>query len=198
MLAYYTVTRRRSSTAGSSSMLKISTRLGHKLHTGLYGLYYGRPCCLCISKCCVFVWQSTNRKPSQTPCATGMKHNNNNRCHHHLVMKFIINAFLQLLFLLHSFSKPIMLISWFLAEISVLLTDLPAVIGVAIAFNTLFGLPYFVGVLMSFVSTIFCLVRIFWYDDVLLMMPDDVTISSLHFISTFLVAVGTKNFRKSN
>lgn len=43
--------------------------------------------------------------------------------------------------------------AWFLAEIAVILTDLPEVIGIGIACNLFFGWPYWVGVMMSLVTT---------------------------------------------
>ena len=45
------------------------------------------------------------------------------------------------------------LIAWFLAEFSVILTDLPEVIGIGIACNLFFGWPYWIGVLMSLLTT---------------------------------------------
>lgn len=44
-------------------------------------------------------------------------------------------------------------LAWFIAEFSVILTDLPEVIGIGIACNLFFGWPYTVGVLMSLVTT---------------------------------------------
>jgi len=43
--------------------------------------------------------------------------------------------------------------AWFLAEIAVILTDLPEVIGIGIACNLFFGWPYWIGVMMSLVTT---------------------------------------------
>lgn len=43
--------------------------------------------------------------------------------------------------------------AWFLAEFSVILTDLPEVIGIGIACNLFFGWPYWVGVIMSLGTT---------------------------------------------
>jgi len=43
--------------------------------------------------------------------------------------------------------------AWFLAEFSVILTDLPEVIGIGIACNLFFGWPYWAGVLMSLLTT---------------------------------------------
>jgi NRAMP (natural resistance-associated macrophage protein)-like metal ion transporter len=43
--------------------------------------------------------------------------------------------------------------NWAIAEFSTIITDLPTVIGFAIAINYFFGLPYWVGVLMSLVTT---------------------------------------------
>lgn len=48
-------------------------------------------------------------------------------------------------------------IAWFVAEFSVVLTDLPEVIGIGIAVNLFFGWPYWVGVLLSLLTTIFFL-----------------------------------------
>ena len=49
--------------------------------------------------------------------------------------------------------KPLILIAWIIAEFSVIITDLPEVIGIGIAFNVFFGWPYWVGVLISPVTT---------------------------------------------
>ena len=43
--------------------------------------------------------------------------------------------------------------AWFLAEFSVILTDLPEVIGIGIACNLFFGWPYWIGVIMSLGTT---------------------------------------------
>ena len=43
--------------------------------------------------------------------------------------------------------------AWFIAEFSVVLTDLPEVIGIGIALNLFFGWPYWVGVIMSLLTT---------------------------------------------
>jgi len=56
-------------------------------------------------------------------------------------------------------------LNWAIAEISAIITDLPEVIGIGIAFNIFFGWPYYVGVLlsllttMSFLATIRCGMR---------------------------------------
>ena len=44
-------------------------------------------------------------------------------------------------------------LAWFIAEFSVILTDLPEVIGIGIACNLFFGWPYWVGVIMSLLTT---------------------------------------------
>jgi len=44
-------------------------------------------------------------------------------------------------------------IYWAIAEFSTIITDLPTVIGFAIAINYFFGWPYYVGVLMSILTT---------------------------------------------
>eukprot|EP00536_Pseudo-nitzschia_multiseries_P008051 jgi/Psemu1/325037/estExt_fgenesh1_pg.C_1980013 len=43
--------------------------------------------------------------------------------------------------------------AWFIAEFSVILTDLPEVIGIGIACNLFFGWPYWIGVIMSLMTT---------------------------------------------
>jgi natural resistance-associated macrophage protein len=43
--------------------------------------------------------------------------------------------------------------SWFVAELSVVITDLPTVIGIGIALHQFFGWPYYVGVLLSLLTT---------------------------------------------
>jgi natural resistance-associated macrophage protein 2 len=45
------------------------------------------------------------------------------------------------------------LLAWFIAEFSVVLTDLPEVIGIGIALNLFFGWPYWIGVMMSLLTT---------------------------------------------
>ena len=44
-------------------------------------------------------------------------------------------------------------LAWFLAEFSVIMTDLPEVIGIGIACNLFFGWPYWIGVVMSLITT---------------------------------------------
>ncbi|KAL3798062.1 hypothetical protein HJC23_012353 [Cyclotella cryptica] len=51
-------------------------------------------------------------------------------------------------------------IAWFLAELSVIVTDLPEVIGIGIACNLFFGWPYWVGVLASLLTTMTFLMTI--------------------------------------
>jgi NRAMP (natural resistance-associated macrophage protein)-like metal ion transporter len=48
-------------------------------------------------------------------------------------------------------------VSWFLAEFSTMITDLPEVIGIGIACHLFFGWDYYVGVLLSLVTTMFFL-----------------------------------------
>mmetsp|Transcript_21641 Transcript_21641/g.47058 ORF Transcript_21641/g.47058 Transcript_21641/m.47058 type:complete len:555 (+) Transcript_21641:220-1884(+) len=43
--------------------------------------------------------------------------------------------------------------NWIVAEFSTIITDLPTVIGFAIALNYFFGLPYYIGVLCSLLTT---------------------------------------------
>lgn len=44
-------------------------------------------------------------------------------------------------------------LNWLIAEFSIVITDLPEVIGVGIACNVFFGWPYYVGVLLSLCTT---------------------------------------------
>jgi len=44
-------------------------------------------------------------------------------------------------------------LNWFIAEFSTVITDLPEVISIGIAFNVFFGWPYYVGVLLSPITT---------------------------------------------
>mmetsp|Transcript_11328 Transcript_11328/g.24152 ORF Transcript_11328/g.24152 Transcript_11328/m.24152 type:complete len:314 (+) Transcript_11328:89-1030(+) len=44
-------------------------------------------------------------------------------------------------------------LDWAIAEFSVIITDLPEVIGIGIAFNIFFGWPYYAGVLLSLITT---------------------------------------------
>ena len=50
-------------------------------------------------------------------------------------------------------SRPSRYFNWAIAEFSTIITDLVTVVGFAIAINYFFGLPYWVGVLMSLVTT---------------------------------------------
>ena len=45
-------------------------------------------------------------------------------------------------------------VAWIIAEFSVIITDLPEVIGIGIAFNVFFGWQYYVGVLLSPLTTL--------------------------------------------
>eukprot|EP00804_Cyclotella_cryptica_P002140 CCRYP_006563-RA/>CCRYP_006563-RA protein AED:0.04 eAED:0.04 QI:375/1/1/1/0/0.33/3/544/480 len=51
-------------------------------------------------------------------------------------------------------------IAWFMAEFSVIIADLPEVIGIGIACNLFFGWPYWVGVLASLLTTMTFLMTI--------------------------------------
>ena len=53
----------------------------------------------------------------------------------------------------HATSDRMRYLSWFLAELSTVITDLPEVIGIGIACNIFFGWPYYVGVLLSLLTT---------------------------------------------
>jgi natural resistance-associated macrophage protein len=44
-------------------------------------------------------------------------------------------------------------VAWFIAEFSVMITDLPEVIGIGIALNLFFGWAYWIGVVLSMVTT---------------------------------------------
>ena len=44
-------------------------------------------------------------------------------------------------------------LNWFIAEFSAVITDLPEVIGIGIACNVFFGWPYWIGTLLSFLTT---------------------------------------------
>ncbi len=44
-------------------------------------------------------------------------------------------------------------LNWFIAELSTVITDLPEVIGIGIACNIFFGWPYYVGFLLSLLTT---------------------------------------------
>ena len=66
----------------------------------------------------------------------------------------------------HTTSNAMRYVNWFLAEFATVITDLPEVIGIGIACNTFFGWPYYVGVVLSllttmtFLATLHCGVRI--------------------------------------
>src|SRR5215218_4559059 len=48
-----------------------------------------------------------------------------------------------------SYSRPVVLALWVLAELAIAATDLAEVLGAAIALNLLFGLPILVGVVLT-------------------------------------------------
>jgi len=50
-------------------------------------------------------------------------------------------------------SRKMRFLNWFIAEFSTVITDLPEVIGIGIACNIFFGWPYYVGVILSLVTT---------------------------------------------
>mmetsp|Transcript_28844 Transcript_28844/g.32986 ORF Transcript_28844/g.32986 Transcript_28844/m.32986 type:complete len:520 (+) Transcript_28844:75-1634(+) len=50
-------------------------------------------------------------------------------------------------------SKCMRYLNWFIAEFSIVITDLPEVIGIGIACNIFFGWPYYVGVIASLFTT---------------------------------------------
>jgi len=50
-------------------------------------------------------------------------------------------------------SKWMKYLNWFIAEFSIVITDLPEVIGIGIALHIFFGWPYYVGVLLSIITT---------------------------------------------
>lgn len=54
-------------------------------------------------------------------------------------------------------SRSMRYLNWAIAEFSTIITDLPEVIGIGIACNLLFGWPYYVGVLLSLITTMFFL-----------------------------------------
>ncbi len=56
-----------------------------------------------------------------------------------------------------SFSKPVAIILWLLAEIAIAATDLAEVIGSAIALNLLFGLPLAIGVSITVLDVLLML-----------------------------------------
>jgi NRAMP (natural resistance-associated macrophage protein)-like metal ion transporter len=51
-------------------------------------------------------------------------------------------------------SDKLRYLNWFLAELSIVITDLPEVIGIGIACHFFFGWPYYVGVVLSLVTTL--------------------------------------------
>ena len=52
-----------------------------------------------------------------------------------------------------SSSSKMRIMNWFIAEFSIMITDLPEVIGIGIAGNIFFGWPYWVGVILSMGTT---------------------------------------------
>jgi len=50
-------------------------------------------------------------------------------------------------------SKAMRYLNWAIAEFTAVITDLPEVIGIGIAFNVFFGWPYYVGVILSLLTT---------------------------------------------
>lgn len=57
-------------------------------------------------------------------------------------------------------SKSMLYVNWFIAEFSTLITDIPEVIGIGIALNVFFGWPYYVGVLLSLITTMLFLATV--------------------------------------
>lgn len=60
----------------------------------------------------------------------------------------------------YSISDRMRYLSWFLAEFSIVITDLPEVIGIGIACNIFFGWPYWVGVILSLMTTMLFLMTL--------------------------------------
>ena len=50
-------------------------------------------------------------------------------------------------------SRSMRYMNWAIAEFSTIITDLPEVIGIGIACNIFFGWPYYIGVLLSLITT---------------------------------------------
>lgn len=65
-------------------------------------------------------------------------------------------------------------VAWLIAEFSVIITDLPEVIGIGIACNLFFGWPYWIGVVCSFFTTLLFLAManygIRWMELVIVLM----------------------------
>lgn len=57
-------------------------------------------------------------------------------------------------------SAPLRYLNWFLAEFATVITDLPEVIGIGIACNVFFGWPYWVGVVLSLLTTMLFLLTL--------------------------------------
>ena len=55
-----------------------------------------------------------------------------------------------------TYSRPVNLFLWFLAEIAIAATDLAEVLGMAIGIQLLFGLPLIYGVLLTVLDTFSC------------------------------------------
>jgi len=53
----------------------------------------------------------------------------------------------------HAANRYMRYLNWFIAEFSTIITDLPEVIGIGIACNIFFGWPYWVGVVLSLLTT---------------------------------------------
>ena len=60
----------------------------------------------------------------------------------------------------HSTSDRMRYLNWFIAEFSTVITDLPEVIGIGIACNIFFNWPYWIGVLLSLITTMVFLVTV--------------------------------------
>ncbi len=60
----------------------------------------------------------------------------------------------------HSISNRMRYLNWFIAEFSIVITDLPEVIGIGIACNIFFGWPYWIGVVLSLVTTMVFLMTV--------------------------------------
>jgi natural resistance-associated macrophage protein len=99
-----------------------------------------------------------------------------------------------------NFPKWFRYLAWVIAEFSVIITDLPEVIGFGIALNIFFNIPYYVGVLISPVTTFAFLATQEWNSGIRIMEIVIVFLIAVMSLSLFvewgLVGTETADFFK--
>ncbi len=85
------------------------------------------------------------------------------------------------------------MICWAIAEYSTIITDIPEVIGMGIAFKVLFGWHHYIGVLLSFLSTMIFLVRYAVQCCIDKVLPPCAKVTAVLFYVPVFLAVGGAN-----